>query len=80
MKKVTIHALRQQKVRGERISMLTAYDATFARLFDEAGVDVLLVGDSVGMVVQGHDSTLPVTVDETPVSRWQAQIGMRIKF
>jgi 3-methyl-2-oxobutanoate hydroxymethyltransferase len=64
VKKVTIHALRQQKVRGERISMLTAYDATFARLFDEAGIDVLLVGDSVGMVVQGHDSTLPVTVDE----------------
>ena len=64
MKKVTIHALRQMKARGERISMLTAYDATFSRLMDEAGVDVLLVGDSVGMVVQGHDSTLPVTVDE----------------
>ncbi|MDP4386164.1 3-methyl-2-oxobutanoate hydroxymethyltransferase, partial [Escherichia coli] len=59
-----MHALRQQKLKGERISMLTAYDATFARLFDEAGIDVLLVGDSVGMVVQGHDSTLPVTVDE----------------
>ncbi len=44
--------------------MVTAYDATFARLFDEAGVDVLLVGDSLGMVVQGQDSTLPVTVDE----------------
>lgn len=64
MKKVTIHALRQMKQKGERISMLTAYDATFARLFDEAGIDLLLVGDSVGMVVQGHDSTLPVTVDE----------------
>lgn len=44
--------------------MVTAYDATFARLFDEAGIDVLLVGDSLGMVVQGRDSTLPVTVDE----------------
>lgn len=64
MKKVTIHALRQMKARGERITMVTAYDATFAHLFDDAGLDVLLVGDSVGMVVQGHDSTLPVTVDE----------------
>jgi 3-methyl-2-oxobutanoate hydroxymethyltransferase len=61
---VTTHALAQKKLRGERITMLTAYDATFARLFDDAGVDVLLVGDSVGMVVQGNDSTLPVTVDE----------------
>jgi 3-methyl-2-oxobutanoate hydroxymethyltransferase len=49
---------------GKRITMVTAYDATFARLFDEAGIDVLLVGDSLGMVVQGLDSTLPVTVDE----------------
>ena len=64
MTQVTIHALAQKKVRGERITMLTAYDATFARLFDDAGIDVLLVGDSLGMVVQGHDSTLPVTVDE----------------
>ena len=44
--------------------MLTAYDVTFARLADRAGVDVLLVGDSLGMVVQGHDNTLPVTLDE----------------
>src|SRR6188768_27058 len=62
--KVTIHTLRQMKERGENIAMLTAYDATFARLLDEAGADVLLVGDSLGMVVQGHDSTLPVTMDE----------------
>jgi 3-methyl-2-oxobutanoate hydroxymethyltransferase len=62
--RVTIHTLRAQKQRGERISMLTAYDATFARLLDEAGIDVLLVGDSLGMVVQGHDTTLPVTLDE----------------
>src|SRR5688572_32987263 len=62
--RVTIHTLRAQKQRGERISMVTAYDATFARMLDEAGVDVLLVGDSLGMVVQGLDSTLPVTVDE----------------
>ncbi len=44
--------------------MVTAYDATFARILDEAGADVLLVGDSLGMVVQGHDSTLPVTMDQ----------------
>ncbi|MGE0546338.1 MAG: 3-methyl-2-oxobutanoate hydroxymethyltransferase [Kofleriaceae bacterium] len=62
--RVTIHTLRQMKQRGERIAMLTAYDATFARLLDEAGADVLLVGDSLGMVVQGHDTTLPVTLDE----------------
>jgi 3-methyl-2-oxobutanoate hydroxymethyltransferase len=62
--RVTIHTLRSQKQRGERITMLTAYDATFARLLDEAEVDVLLVGDSLGMVVQGHDTTLPVTLDE----------------
>lgn len=52
------------KKRGERITMITAYDATFARMFDEAGADILLVGDSLGMVVQGLDTTLPVTVDE----------------
>jgi 3-methyl-2-oxobutanoate hydroxymethyltransferase len=62
--KVTIHTLRQMKERGEKIAMLTAYDATFARLLDEAGIDVLLVGDSLGMVVQGHDTTLPVTLEE----------------
>jgi len=62
--KVTIHTLRQMKARGEKIAMLTAYDATFARLLDEAGADVLLVGDSLGMVVQGHDTTLPVTLEE----------------
>ncbi len=63
-RRVTIQTLRQMKQRGERIAMLTAYDATFARLLDEAGAEVLLVGDSLGMVVQGHDTTLPVTLDE----------------
>jgi 3-methyl-2-oxobutanoate hydroxymethyltransferase len=61
---VTVPRLRKMKSEGTRISMVTAYDATFARLFDEAGIDVLLVGDSLGMVVQGQSSTLPVTVDE----------------
>src|ERR1041384_6235732 len=62
--KVPIHPLRQMKARGEKIAMLTAYDATFARLFDEAGADVLLVGDSLGMGVQGNETTLPVTLEE----------------
>ncbi len=62
--RVTIHTLRSMKERGEKIAMLTAYDATFARLFDESGADVLLVGDSLGMVVQGNDTTLPVTLEE----------------
>ncbi len=62
--KVTVPDLARMKAAGERITMVTAYDWTFARLLDEAGVDVLLVGDSLGMVVQGHDTTLPVTLDE----------------
>ena len=62
--RVTIHTLRQMKEKGEKIAVLTAYDATFARLFDEAGADVLLVGDSLGMVIQGNDTTLPVTLEE----------------
>ena len=52
------------KVRGIRLSMLTAYDYTFARLLDSAGVDGILVGDSMGMVIQGHPNSLPVTLDE----------------
>ena len=51
------------KARGEKIAVLTAYDATMARLLDTAGIDVLLVGDSLGMVVLGHETTLPVTLD-----------------
>jgi 3-methyl-2-oxobutanoate hydroxymethyltransferase len=62
--KVTIHTLREMKRRGEKITMLTAYDATFARLLDESRVDILLVGDSLGMVIQGQQTTLPVTLDE----------------
>jgi 3-methyl-2-oxobutanoate hydroxymethyltransferase len=61
---MTVPTLRAMKTRGERITMVTAYDATFARMLDEGGADVLLVGDSLGMVIQGLDSTLPVTVDE----------------
>ena len=61
---VSINTLRQKKKRGEKFAALTAYDALFAGIISSAGVDVLLVGDSLGMVLQGHDSTLPVTLDD----------------
>lgn len=61
---VTLNTLRDYKSRSEKFTCLTAYDATFARLVSEAGVDIILVGDSLGMVLQGHDSTLPVTVEQ----------------
>ena len=64
MDKVTIHTLKRLKQAGQKIAMVTAYDATFARILDDAGADVLLVGDSLGMVVQGNESTLPVTMDQ----------------
>jgi 3-methyl-2-oxobutanoate hydroxymethyltransferase len=62
--RVTVRSLAGRKRRGERFSMLTAYDFAFARIFDEAGIELLLVGDSLGNVVQGLDTTLPVTLDE----------------
>ncbi|MBB5320797.1 3-methyl-2-oxobutanoate hydroxymethyltransferase [Marinobacter oulmenensis] len=61
---VTINTLREYKQKGEAFSALTSYDATFAQVVSEAGVDVILIGDSLGMVLQGNDSTLPVTMDE----------------
>lgn len=64
MKKKTVSSLLKQKQNGEKITALTAYDASFAKLFDEKGVDVILIGDSLGMVLQGEDSTLSVTVDD----------------
>jgi 3-methyl-2-oxobutanoate hydroxymethyltransferase len=63
-RRVTIRDLAAAKARGEKWPMLTAYDALTARVFDEAGIPVLLVGDSAAMVVYGHDTTIPVTVDE----------------
>src|SRR3546814_9731600 len=63
-KPMTVPALAEARRGGHKLAMLTAYDAGFARVFDDNGVDLLLVGDSLGMVVQGHDSTLPVTVDD----------------
>src|SRR5216110_2799010 len=62
--KVTTVTLRGRKGGGERIDVLTAYDVVFARLADEAGIDVVLVGDSLGMVVQGERNTLAVTLDD----------------
>jgi 3-methyl-2-oxobutanoate hydroxymethyltransferase len=62
--RVTVPCVARRKERGERISMLTAYDFTFATIFDTAEIDILLVGDSLGNVVQGRDTTLPVTLDE----------------
>ncbi|MEQ5837351.1 3-methyl-2-oxobutanoate hydroxymethyltransferase [Marinobacter sp. NFXS9] len=61
---VTINTLRERKQNHETFSVLTAYDATFAQLISEAGVDVMLIGDSLGMVLQGNDSTIPVTMEE----------------
>jgi 3-methyl-2-oxobutanoate hydroxymethyltransferase len=63
-RRVTLHDLARAKERGERWPMLTAYDAMTARLFDEAGIPVLLVGDSAANVVYGYDTTLPITMDE----------------
>lgn len=63
-KPVTLSTLAKMKAEGRKIACLTAYDASFAALEDEAGIDVVLVGDSLGMVVQGHSSTVPVTMDE----------------
>ncbi len=62
---VSLRTLQQMKQQGEKIAMLTAYDASFASLLDRAGVDVILVGDTLGQMVQGHNSTLPVSVDDT---------------
>lgn len=63
--RVTIPSLRRAKRRGEKITMLTAYDFTFAQIFDAAGIDILLIGDSLGNVVQGQSTTLPVTLEES---------------
>ena len=64
VKRITTHILQAMKSRGEKISMLTAYDYSMARILDEAGVDVLLVGDSASNVMAGHETTLPITLDQ----------------
>ena len=64
VKRVTTHVLSEMKLRGENISMLTAYDYSMARLVDEAGIDVILVGDSASNVMAGNETTLPITLDQ----------------
>jgi 3-methyl-2-oxobutanoate hydroxymethyltransferase len=64
IKKVTTNTLLKMKVSGEKISMITAYDYSFARIFDAAGIDVILVGDSASNVMAGHETTLPITLDQ----------------
>ncbi len=64
MAKISVSRLAKMKQDNEKITCITAYDASFAAIFDQAGIQVLLVGDSLGMVLQGHESTLPVTVDD----------------
>ena len=63
--RTTIPQLQERARGGEKLAMLTCYDASFAALCEAAGVDILLIGDSLGMVIQGHDSTLPVTLEQT---------------
>ena len=64
MSRITVTTLRKMKQAGEKITCLTAYDASFSHILEEAGVEILLVGDSLGMVIQGQDSTLPVTLGD----------------
>ena len=76
--RTTVRSLAACKRQGRRFSMLTAYDHPFARIFDEAGIDVLLVGDSLGNVVQGGDTTLPVTLEDVLYhTRWVARAARR---
>jgi 3-methyl-2-oxobutanoate hydroxymethyltransferase len=64
VKRVTTHVLQEMKLRGEKIAMLTAYDYSMARILDDAGIDVILVGDSASNVMAGHETTIPITLNE----------------
>jgi len=64
VKKITTHTLQKMKTAGEKISMITAYDFSFAKIFDAAGIDIILVGDSASNVMAGHETTLPITLDQ----------------
>ena len=77
---VNVSTLRQMKEAGEPIACLTAYDASFAALIDAAGTDLVLVGDSLGMVIQGHDTTVPVTVDDIIYHTKIVSRGLRRAF
>ena len=74
---VTIATLQKMKTLGEKIACLTCYDASFAVLVDEADIDVILVGDSLGMVIQGHDTTVPVTMDHMVYHTRAVSVGMQ---
>ena len=76
--KMTAPELTRYKRQGRRLSMLTAYDATFARLLDAAGVDVILVGDSLGMVIQGRENTLAVTMEQMVYHTQAVVRGVRV--
>jgi 3-methyl-2-oxobutanoate hydroxymethyltransferase len=64
IKRITTHVLQEMKQRGEKISMLTAYDYSMAKIIDQAGIDIILVGDSASNVMAGHETTLPITLDQ----------------
>jgi 3-methyl-2-oxobutanoate hydroxymethyltransferase len=64
LKKITTHTLQKMKEAGEKISMITAYDFSFAKLFDQAGIEIILVGDSASNVMAGHETTLPITLEQ----------------
>ena len=63
-KRITTNTLQKMKASGQKVSMITAYDFSFASLFDAAGIDVILVGDSASNVMAGHETTLPITLDQ----------------
>jgi 3-methyl-2-oxobutanoate hydroxymethyltransferase len=77
---VTLNTLAQMCAAGEKIACLTAYDASFAELIDAAGADVVLVGDSLGMVIQGHDTTVPVTMDQMVYHSSAVSRGLKHAF
>ncbi|MDH5501712.1 MAG: 3-methyl-2-oxobutanoate hydroxymethyltransferase, partial [Gammaproteobacteria bacterium] len=77
---INVATLRNMKEEGVAIACLTAYDASFAQLVDLAGVDLVLVGDSLGMVIQGHDTTVPVTVDDVIYHTRSVARGLRHAF
>jgi 3-methyl-2-oxobutanoate hydroxymethyltransferase len=64
VKRVTTHILNEMKLKGEKIAMLTAYDYSLAKILDQAGIDVVLVGDSASNVMAGHETTIPITLNE----------------
>jgi len=80
MNKITLKALRKKKETGEKIVSVTAYDYTFARIFDDCGIDIILVGDSASSVCCGHDTTLPITLDEMIYHTKNVRRGVKSSF